>query len=199
MQGVQSPFISNVINCYLSHRTAILKAKELNWPHVTIFEDDAYPRNGVYDELGAALKEIPEGKCKVFLMGYSYVDEILSEKTGVRLFGRFRGYGSNAYVVFKEAYDDYLKVLDSVKISDGPFQISLTGHAMSEDDFYGMRIPLFIQYNGGKSMNTKGGLCWIERAEKTYDERGEPLMKLIKRSDEDILKHGFPRPEDVLK
>ena len=50
-QGTTLWYNSGKYNCYLAHRNAILKAKKLNWPYVCVFEDDAYPINGVVWEM----------------------------------------------------------------------------------------------------------------------------------------------------
>ena len=50
---------TGVENCYLSHRSAIQRAKDMNWPFVCVFEDDAYPRLGVLKHLKTQLNNIP--------------------------------------------------------------------------------------------------------------------------------------------
>ena len=59
-QGISDPKNPPHVNCYLSHREIILKAKDLDWPYVCIFEDDAYPLSTVGKELEYYLSEIPD-------------------------------------------------------------------------------------------------------------------------------------------
>ena len=58
-QGTTLWYNSNKYNCYLSHKNAILAAKKRKWPYVCIFEDDAYPVNGVVGKLDTYLEELP--------------------------------------------------------------------------------------------------------------------------------------------
>ena len=46
-------------------------AKDRDLPFITIFEDDAYPRSNVMDDLEVVLSSIPSD-CKVLLLGYIY-------------------------------------------------------------------------------------------------------------------------------
>jgi hypothetical protein len=145
---------------------AILKAKELDWPHVTIFEDDAYPRNNVRDDLDAAIAELPEGKCQVFLPGYSYAFN--NGKVDDLLISGFRGYGSHSYTVFRNSYDRYLKVLDDEKVADGPFFFSTTeNHVMTINEFFAAKEPLFVQFSINDSISRRSGFLWFKDAHIT--------------------------------
>lgn len=64
------PKLKPSTNCYLSHRNAILKAKQLDWPYVCVFEDDAYPIMGIEKKLDQCLLEVPDN-CATLILGYS--------------------------------------------------------------------------------------------------------------------------------
>ena len=42
---------SPIYNCYLSHKDIVGHARKNNWDFVCVFEDDAWPINGVVDKL----------------------------------------------------------------------------------------------------------------------------------------------------
>jgi GR25 family glycosyltransferase involved in LPS biosynthesis len=81
----------------LSHRNAILRAKELGWPFVGIFEDDAYPVKGVVNEISFCLSHVPD-KCDILILGNSYVKS--SSRFSKTFYNSVYGYGSHAYIVF---------------------------------------------------------------------------------------------------
>ena len=93
----------------LSHKLAITTAKQNDWPLVCIFEDDAYPVNGIVEKLGNYLSEIPDD-CKVLILGYSLLME--KHQYNDKYMNNVSCWGSHAYVVFRECYDKYLKFME---------------------------------------------------------------------------------------
>lgn len=111
--GVVDRNNTGAFNCYLSHRKLVLNAKEMNLPFVCVFEDDAYPRKNIMKELDILLDNIPHF-CKVLSLGYIYSFPGASVPYLDSFYAPFYGYGGHAYVVFKEAYDDYIATLDEM-------------------------------------------------------------------------------------
>ena len=68
------------------------------------------------------------------------------------------GYGSHAYVVFREYYDRYIEFLDKFKFADA-FQFTNDG-ILEKKRFYMPTKNLFIQYCNKRSMNGHRGYIW---------------------------------------
>ena len=180
-------------NCYLSHKNAILKAKKLKWPYVCIFEDDAYPRNNVVKEIDKHLKELPND-CKVLALGNIMLWDVRGE---LGSFHRdFKSYGAHAYVVFKDAYDAYIQMLDKAPEGDGAFY-SRMDSILPKDSFYIPKENLFIQYTKSNGMNNNGGYVFMESSKltvangKTY----VPYDKTI--PEEQAIELGFPKASEI--
>ena len=162
-----------VFNCYLSHKKAILKAKELNWPFVCIFEDDAYPCNDIRTYLDKVMANVPK-HCKVISFGYNSK----RDETKVNdLFDFSSTYGAHAYVVFQEAYEEYLERLDEMQVADMVF-------FTKDNDIHPLvvRKNLFLQYS---SVNGWNG----------FISRGRSRVGM---SESIAEKFGFPKPSDVI-
>ena len=180
-------------NCYLSHKNAILTAKKRKWDYVCIFEDDAYPISGVLEKMESYLKKLPD-RCKVFSLGWLMLWDVADGDGD--FFTSFQSYGSHAYIVFNDAYDRFIELLDKSTVSDGPFY-STTDDILPKDLFYAPKENLFIQYTNGKGMNNMGGYVAIDvkQVEATADNRWNILCSAI--SGESAAKMGFPLKEDI--
>lgn len=191
--GVTLWYNSPQYNCYLSHKNAILKAKKLKWPYVCIFEDDAYPINNVMDKLNDRLKELPE-TCKVFVLGHIMLWDIRGEDGN--FYRSFKSYGGHAYVVFKDAYDKFIEMLDKAPEGDGAFY-SRMDDILPKDSFYIPKDNLFIQYTKSNGMNNNGGYVFID-SRRLITANGMmyvPYDKTI--SVEQAIRLGFPMVEDI--
>ena len=80
-----------------------------------IFEDDAYPRDGIANLLDYYLSDIPSD-CGIMLLGYYRLFQFM--KHDEKFFNHATIWGSHSYIVFKNAYDKYLSFLDSIKVAD---------------------------------------------------------------------------------
>ena len=192
-QGTTLWYNSPQYNCYLSHKNAILKAKKLKWPYVCIFEDDAYPINGVMDKLNDRLKELPEN-CKVFALGHIMLWDIRGEDGN--FYRSFKSYGAHSYVVFRDAYDKFIEMLDKAPEGDGAFY-SRMDDILPKDSFYIPKENLFIQYTKSKGMNNNGGYVFIEASKLTVANGMicVPYDKTI--PEETAMKMGFPKAEEI--
>lgn len=151
----------------------ILKAKELNWPYVGVFEDDAYPVTNVLQELEYYLSDIPDD-CACLLLGDTKTmkSRIFSDK----FLNRISSCGAQSYILFQEYYDKYLQFFSYGNDADYCF-IREKDDIIPKDRFYLTRKILFIQYNTMKSANGHIGY--------TYRKGGRDL------TEEEIFKMGF--------
>lgn len=178
LEGIKEKKNTPIKNCYLSHRKALMLAKNRNWPFVCIFEDDAYPRNGIVDELNKYLSKIPD-KCGVLILGnYRLIEFSMFNKL---FFNRVVCWGSHAYVVFRKDYDNYIRFLDSVKIADC-FQ-RIERKIINPLDFFIPSKNLFIQYSPQRGVSGINGYLW--------HCFGRRLTK------EEIHDRGFPYIEEL--
>lgn len=166
-------------NCWLSHRTAIQRAKELGWPYVCMFEDDVYPRDGIKDYLDYYLSDIPD-KCNLMILGHYRLFEFA--KYDDKWYNHAASWGSHAYVLFKDRYDMYIKTLDNFIVCDSyQFDDSKFG---PKDTVFMPNKNLFIQYCDKKSMTNYIGYLW--------NINGKNL------SNEDVFKRGYSPIESIL-
>lgn len=171
---------TRIKNCYLSHRNAILKAKELGWPYVCIFEDDAYPRTDIVRLLNFYLSDVPD-KCNLLILGnYRLMEFSLFNQ---KFYNHVVAWGSHAYVVFQKGYDQYLSLLDSVKIADC-YQ-RMDRRYINSNTFFVPKKNLFIQYSPKKGISGIAGYLW-----HCFGKR---------LTNEEIFARGFQPIEQILK
>ena len=181
-------------NCYISHKNAILKAKKLKWPYVCIFEDDAYPVNGVMEKMDEYLEELPD-RCNVLTFGRIMLWDVMGEDGN--FFTSFRSYGSQSYVVFKDAYDKYVEMLDKAPEGDGAFY-SRIDEILPKYSFYTPKENLFIQYTKSNGMNNNGGYVYIDINKAKPSKDGRLIIpKCSVMSCENAVTMGFPMVEDI--
>lgn len=131
--------------CMLSHASVVRMAKCMGLPFAVIFEDDAYPCDGIQYKLEQCLSNIP--KSKIALIGWnkykcvSKVDDV---------WNRLEGWvwGSHAYVIFNDAYDSYIS-----KYNKNPLSLADQYYEWYGRDVVLPRENLFIQYSPSASMN----------------------------------------------
>ena len=192
-QGTTLWYNSGKYNCYLSHRNAILTAKKRKWPYVLIFEDDAYPINGVVDEMQKCLNELPD-ECQVLSFGNIFLWDIQGEQGN--FWKSYKSYGSQAYVVFQSAYDKYIEMLDEGHEGDTAFYSRLD-NILPKDGFFMPKKNLFIQYSDSDGVNNNSGYVFLDPT-KVYVKDG----KLIVPSDktipiEHVIELGFPNADEI--
>ena len=185
-KGVTIHYNSPQYNCSLAHKAAVEKAKKMDWPYVCIFEDDAYPIDGIAGYLERFLSEIPED-CAVLVLGSIYCMATMG-KQGDFVKG-IRNYGGHAYVVFKEYYDRYLELLKKFPEGDGPLYRT-DPDLIPQGQFYATGKNLFIQYCPNKSMNNFDGYILY------YDMRN---WKRVKFPKEYLFMRGFPDIDVLLE
>jgi len=192
-QGTTLWYNSGKYNCYLSHRNAILTAKKRKWPHVLIFEDDAYPVNHVMDLMDRYLMDLPED-CKVLSFGTIFLWDVRGE---YRDFWRsYKSYGSQAYVVFKDAYDKFVEMLDKAPEGDGAFY-SRQDNILPKECFYMPKRNLFIQYSESDGVNNNSGYVFLDKS-KVYPKDGKLIVPHDKTiPEEQVVGMGFPKVEDI--
>lgn len=134
-------------NCSLSHAAIIANAKAQHLPFVCIFEDDAYPCKNASTRL-AELTDIP-ASCQLLLLGWCNIGKkkIQHLTTKYNAIETYIG-GSQSYIIFKDAYDEYLQRYQQTK-ADMIFNELQEG--------YMLKSPIFIQYSQHMSMNNHFG------------------------------------------
>ena len=152
---------------------AIVKmAKALDYDAVFVFEDDAYPIDGIKEKL-REISEVPDD-CKVLNLGWiknlnPRSSEMFVKPTGQHLFGE------HAYIVFKDGYEAFEKYFSSTnKNADWIFWHPIPGVYCYKDN-------LFVQYNAEESNSMHYGYI--------YDDG----------LGHDDPPHGYSRVENVLK
>jgi hypothetical protein len=192
-QGTTLWYNSGKYNCYLSHRNAILTAKKRKWPYVFVFEDDAYPVNNVVNLMERYLMELPED-CHVLSFGNIFLWDVQGEHGD--FWRSYKSYGSQAYVVFKSAYDKYIQMLDEAPEGDGAFY-SRKDYILPKNAFFMPKKNLFIQYSESDGVNNNSGYVLLDSS-KVYAKDG----KLVIPSDKTIpveraMTMGFPDARDI--
>ena len=192
-QGTTLWYNSGKYNCYLSHRNAILTAKKRKWPYVLVFEDDAYPVNGVVKEMQKCLDELPND-CQVLSFGNILLWDIQGE------FGNFwrsyMSYGAHAYVVFRSAYDKYVEMLDMGHEGDSAFYSRLES-ILPKGSFYMPKKNLFIQYSNLDGVNNNSGYVLIDQS-KVYSQNGKLMLPQDRTIPvERAMALGFPDANEI--
>jgi GR25 family glycosyltransferase involved in LPS biosynthesis len=178
VEGVITPITTpRESGCSKSHIKVIELAKERGLPFCLIFEDDAYPMTDFKERINYTLSNLP-CNAKGCLLGYvsppimdfhyQVNDAILSIPNNIR-----RYWGSHAYVVFKDCYDEIISLLKSTPHGDHTFHKIINTYAASK--------PIFIQciYKSGIHFKLPGYI---------YNYRvGLPNPP-----------EGFPRYEDLI-
>ena len=188
-QGTTLWYNSGKYNCYLSHRNAILTAKKRKWPYVMVFEDDAYPINGVVGEMEKCLEELPD-ECQVVSFGTIFLWDVRGEYGN--FWRSYRSYGSQCYSVFASAYDKYIEMLDDSKEGDSAFYIRDDG-ILNKDSFFMPKRNLFIQYSETDGVNNNSGYVFMDSSNLVHTADGKtyiPRNKTI--SVERATSMGFP-------
>lgn len=181
-QGTCDPRNKPQRNCYLSHRNAILKAKELNWPYVCVFEDDAYPIMGIKEYLDNSLANVPD-LCSVLILGHS---GCINERAyNAQFVNNVTCFGSHAYIVFRNAYDKYLRFLDNYKFADS-WQFT-NERILPKKHFFGTKKNIFIQFCEKKSMNGHCGYIWRINKKDATDQQ---IFSYGYKPIEQIIPHG---------
>ena len=174
--GFKNPDIkSGPYKCMMSHAALIKLAKSLNLPFICIFEDDAYPCNNIYDKLKLFLSDIPND-AKLLILGWSKLfkqqikyNDYINNLTG-------DNYGSHAYIIFNNGYDDFLKTYDKNPLI--PADIFLNN--FTNTGKYILNECLFIQYTYEMSMSIGKGYFYQDHPGVPYPPPGFPNIEKYK-------------------
>lgn len=134
---------NGAVACLIGHLSLVMMARTLNLPYITIFEDDAYPCIDVVEELNYHLSNIPDN-CGLLSYGYNGVAGNITADGDFEIFEE-RPFGSHAYTIFSDSYDEYILSLEKQRISD----IAMRGNnfTISGKKPYWITKNLFIQKN----------------------------------------------------
>lgn len=169
--GHQDKNLSSTRNCQLSHLEIVKEAKQKNLPFVVVFEDDAYPCDDIKNKLQEILRRI-HYESNAVLLGYSscgYNQKAsMKSKYLNRIYDRTVS-GAHAYIVFKQAYDKYIKFFEDNKDKPADNDIFCALYPS-----YVAREPLFIQYCKDASMHNHFG--YIFEGNKRVPPRGFPAI-----------------------
>ena len=130
----------------------------------------------------------------MFALGHILLWDI--EEEDGNFYKSFRSYGSHSYVVFQDAYDKFIEMLDKAPEGDGAFY-SRMDDILPKDSFYIPKENLFIQYSPSNGMNNNGGYVLID-INKLSSFNGQmyvPHDKTI--SEEQAIKLGFPPASEI--
>lgn len=177
---IQADKLNKIYGCSATHISLVKMAKYLDLPYILIFEDDAYPCYNIIPKLEYILANIPID-CKLLILGHTKImnDYQYSAKTPLLLKPN-KVYGSHAYLLFKDGYDDYLNASrNKTSIADIVFSYI--------DNRYMTQHPLFAQCNYGiekdfvtfKASYYNIGIRYFEKV-KNYCYDFPPLSKYEK-------------------
>jgi len=126
-------------------------AKALEYDAVFIFEDDAYPCDGIKEKL-QDISEVPDD-CKVLDLGWIKNSNPPSKEQFVRPNGNHM-FGEHSYVVFKDGYEDFENYFKTTNINaDWIFWHPIPG-------IYYYKENLFVQYNAEESNSMHYGYIY---------------------------------------
>lgn len=149
--------------CLYSHISLIMMARCLDFPYIVIFEDDAYPRKDIKEKLEYYLQRIPYN-CGLLSMGKNGHRGLVEKFDDFHII-KERPYGSHAYIVFKEAYDEYINSLEKQRVSD----IAMRGNNFYKCKSYWTNENLFIQKNIDVSAVSQTSKRYFSPHPKTSD------------------------------
>lgn len=149
------------ICCNCAHRQIIQLAKEMKYPYVTVFEDDAYPRKDVAEQLTNAFKVIPKD-AGIILYGYNGIKGYKPEnvvqindywyRLDPNVSGGIRTFGSHAYTIFENAYDMLLDNLYDKKIFYQDMALRINDFNKNLNTYF-LKEYIFIQHSDNNRMN----------------------------------------------
>lgn len=127
--------------CLIGHMSLVMMARCLKLPFITVFEEDAYPRRDIVEKLDYYMSNLPDD-CGIICYGRNGISGVTDE-FGDYFIAQERPYGSHAYTIFSEAYDDFIISLEKQRIAD----IALKGRNFDAYKPYWTKELLFIQKN----------------------------------------------------
>jgi len=136
--------------CLFGHMSLIMMARALDFPHIFIFEDDAYPRKDVVERMSHYIDNRP-ANCGVLVLGRNGEAGPISRHGDYHIVVH-RPFGAHAYLVYKSAYDEILSSMEKAKIAD----IALKGENFTNVKPYWTNEYLFIQKNMDNNCMSKG-------------------------------------------
>jgi len=156
----------------------------LDLPFVCIFEDDAYPCNGICQELEKCLNSMPD-RCKLLIFGYSFLK--CGKPFDDNLLSNANCYGSHAYMVFKDMYDAFIAYLDNVGTADC-YRVR-RNKVFHSDLIFASSKNIFIQYTPISGIHSYAkGYIWHIPTETGRENA----------SHEFIFNHGYSPIESIL-
>lgn len=90
-----------------SHYFLVVMAKYLDWPFVTIFEDDAVPVEDIHEKIKTYCTDIPDD-VDIFKLGYLRARQSSKIEYEDNKYISINQMGSHAYIVFKKNYDTFI-------------------------------------------------------------------------------------------
>lgn len=96
---------NNLCNCFFSHIAIVKMAQSLDWPFVCIFEDDAYPCINCRNKFQLVLNKLPND---IDLLKIGHLGNLKDKQAIDSMFEVLCTYGSHAYIVFKQYYQQYV-------------------------------------------------------------------------------------------
>ena len=138
----------------------LLYSKRNKFPHITIFEDDAFPIKNFNLDFQECINNLPDDATCI-LLGYNSANSIYNKDPKLK-YDNFQNckdifinqkdikkcWGSQAYIIFESDYDRLLKYLDFFNPYDEHSMTDTDSYLRKKNkNFYVKKIPLFIQKN----------------------------------------------------
>lgn len=102
---------SNIQNCGYNHLTCVKIAKERNYPHCLIFEDDAYPRKDIVDYLNNF--DVDCKNIDILYLGCFSVKDV-QDNIQKDLYKCVDGQqGSHAYIIYPSFYEKFINIVEN--------------------------------------------------------------------------------------
>ena len=149
-KGFVDKDLSGKKKCGLSHLAIVKMAKYSNLPYVAIFEDDAYPRKDIMQDLALELSDIPDN-IGIILLGWNKLFSPSFQNAKMTQL-ETKCYGSHSYIIFKSCYDAFITAYEQKTYNNHIDNIFEAIIQMNNCIMHTSK-PYFIQYSGYKSLN----------------------------------------------
>lgn len=179
VRGYRSSRCNGIENCAMAHQTIVRMAKAAGLDHVLIFEDDAYPRHDAAARIEKAILNTPDD-AKIVVLGFNQVNSARQFNSELSLISPREGldfsvWGSQSYIIYRNAYDEYLDIWEK---NPG---LSSDGYFSRISPAYVSKNNIFIQMCSERSMNGHSGYIWGNKSHDAppdgFNKREEYLAK----------------------
>ncbi len=181
------------MGCVLGHLAILRMAKELNLPYCIVYEDDAYPRPDILWKWEQIQNYIPPDCGLLKLGNSSYRGEFIKLNSAVGFMKSGVAFGSHAYIIRNEMYDELIENMMYVKIPDGAMSMEHYLKSRYKPYVLTFEAMLFIQKNISVDniISVKGGQrYWYPHPVKNFGcTSGIPPKNFVDKLFDDDYKY----------